>query len=474
MENGITDVDDDWIHMSRTTPDDVISNPSPSPTSSTTTLGAPREPHPEEDFECHGDECQHTPPPSQNDAGLRGCIGLPRLTKSEQEEMRALVPSADPEGHARRRVVRSILLRRAWPTGSKVSVGFLRLTTPEALEMAKAVEAMVTKAFHNLPFSFEFQAPKVTPATVDTEDVEVATVDEAEENATTAAQVRVSFIPSEGNWSLIGREVLCAKKPGLATLNIGDPITTPGLVLHLFAHAAGLIHTRPQGISGEDGVEFDEDVVKSTLNGPNLYWSHEEAELSFMTIYRISRVVLGPDDVKDSKGGVSLMSSILPPTFFLGPDQVTQVRVNQAFTDFYAKREQGLRDSERALLEMISNEANPDFLLPCDDDTELSPPLSPTSPLIFSSELTEEQKLSHAQHGSDPYFARQSTFVVDAGGPKETPSTPKRQRPSIAATTNSPPPPPPRHNPWPLGATIALGGVCVAFAVVRAFRVRSN
>lgn len=95
------------------------------------------------------------------------------------------------------------------------------------------------------------------------------------------AEVRISFVPGDGSWSVLGTE--CRTIPASeATMNFGwltrdsDDTEVQSVVLHEFGHALGLIHEHqnPQG-----AIDWNVRAVIDALSGPPNYW--DEATIRF-------------------------------------------------------------------------------------------------------------------------------------------------------------------------------------------------
>jgi hypothetical protein len=186
----------------------------------------------------------------------------------------------------RKRLQAAFFTKKLWKQGSKITIGFLDKgnqiprTTMQALEAGGDTEEQIDplqKTTEKLPVQ---QAVKkiVKERIQPLVNLRLEFVDDP-----TQANIRISFDPDGGAWSLVGTDALHQKKG--ATMNLGwfDVPT----VMHEFGHMLGMIHEHqnPRG----DKIKWDESAVfkwaKSTQG-----WSEKMTEQNIIDRYDISSI----------------------------------------------------------------------------------------------------------------------------------------------------------------------------------------
>jgi hypothetical protein len=144
----------------------------------------------------------------------------------------------------------AILLAKRWPNGSVLPVSFLGGTARQ--QGLVRLIAPQWSAFAHLTFAFT-NAPD--------------------------AVIRIAFDASDGAWSYLGTD--CAEIPlGQPTMNLGWQ--EPGVILHEFGHALGLIHEHQ---SPAGGMHWNKPVVYAALGGPPNYWTQAMVDHNVFDTY---------------------------------------------------------------------------------------------------------------------------------------------------------------------------------------------
>ena len=142
---------------------------------------------------------------------------------------------------------------KLWPLGSTLRVRFIGGSTRQHA-VAKAA-AQEWSRYANLHFKF-----------VDRGD----------------AEVRISFKPTEGSWSLVGIDALGVSMAE-PTMNLGFPEL--GVVLHEFGHVLGLIH---ESQNPNAHLPWDREAVFREMTGAPNYWPRAQVERSILDTEPIS------------------------------------------------------------------------------------------------------------------------------------------------------------------------------------------
>ena len=144
---------------------------------------------------------------------------------------------------------------KAWPNGSRLTVSFAGGTAAERATARE--EAMWWEQACNLSFDFGDHL---------------------------AADIRITFDPSDGAWSYVGTD-----NKGIpsneATMNLG--FLDGGTAGHEFGHAIGLAHehSNPQG-----GIQWNEPVVIAALAGPPNRWDEAKVRHNVFMKYALDQV----------------------------------------------------------------------------------------------------------------------------------------------------------------------------------------
>ena len=98
------------------------------------------------------------------------------------------------------------------------------------------------------------------------------------------AEVRISFDPSDGAWSYIGKD--CLGIPlNQATMNLGWQ--DEGVVLHEFGHTLGLIHEHQ---NPSQGIQWNRENVIRDLSGPPNFWDLDTIEHNMFEKYAVEQI----------------------------------------------------------------------------------------------------------------------------------------------------------------------------------------
>lgn len=88
------------------------------------------------------------------------------------------------------------------------------------------------------------------------------------------AEVRIGFLPGDGSWSYVGRDVL-GIAAGERTMNFGWDLTTPygrTTALHEIGHTLGMPHEHQNPFAG---IVWDEEAVYASFAAPPNGWDRE-------------------------------------------------------------------------------------------------------------------------------------------------------------------------------------------------------
>ena len=198
-----------------------------------------------------------------------------------------------------------------WPNGSTIKIAFARkpINTPDddktynpqyTKEKADWVEKVVTKywaPFINLKFLWG----------VPIED----------------SDVRISFIPELGAFSLVGTEALKITNKDTITMNLGwldknywntdnkkDLIGTGVVVVHEFGHLLGLIHEHQRP---DIPFKWNKQAVYNSLAGYPNYWTNEQVNNNIFDQPEMTTLNASKFDK------YSVMEYIFPNEFFISP-----------------------------------------------------------------------------------------------------------------------------------------------------------
>lgn len=200
---------------------------------------------------------------------------------SQFAAVRLLNPSDPSTLPTQLKVFRSLVEELSWGAGAVLRVRFVG----EHPDHQK-IQAWVEEGFSGLGVSFAFNPP---------------------ENQ--IAHIRIQFVPSEGDWSWVGRDALQLKGSTLATMNLAT--VTQGNVLHQFGHAVGLLHEREFSPQPPD---WDRSVLDPTLNGPPHLWTSSETQRNWVDVFNYNQFLSG-----DTFDADSLMHDVLPCVLFQPP-----------------------------------------------------------------------------------------------------------------------------------------------------------
>jgi hypothetical protein len=202
-------------------------------------------------------------------------ICVQKMLPHHQLEFNNIHNSGLAPAHAQR-LQAAFFTKKLWPKGSKIRIGFTEtgnqvprtnLSGNKNVDpLQKAVEGMsvqqaVKKVVRN----------RIIPLV----DLDIKFVDDPNQ-----ANVRVSFDPNGGAWSLVGTDHLHEKNPKNPTINLGwfDVPTT----IHEFGHMLGMIHEH-QNPKGEN-IHWNDTKVfewaKSTQG-----WSEQTTEQNIINKY---------------------------------------------------------------------------------------------------------------------------------------------------------------------------------------------
>jgi hypothetical protein len=131
------------------------------------------------------------------------------------------------------------------------------------------------------------------------------------------AEVRVGFVPGDGSWSYLGRDVLGIGQ-NERTMNFGWDLTTPyghTTARHEIGHTLGMPHEHQ---NPNAGIVWDEEAVYAFLGGPPNNWPRET------TFHNVLRK-LDPGEVEGSNWDPdSVMEYTFPGGLVLSPDEYKQ------------------------------------------------------------------------------------------------------------------------------------------------------
>ena len=210
---------------------------------------------------------------SHNIAQTRICVQ--KMLPHHQDEFNTIHKS-DLHPYHVQRLQAAFFTKKLWPKGSKIRIGFTesgdkvqRTNMPDGPDvdpLQKAVEGMSIQ---------EAVKKVVLERIIPLVNLDIKFVDDPNQ-----ANVRVSFDPNGGAWSLVGTDHLDEKDPKKPTINLGwfDVPTT----IHEFGHMIGMIHEH-QNPKGEN-IKWNEAKVvewaKSTQG-----WSEKITKENIMNKY---------------------------------------------------------------------------------------------------------------------------------------------------------------------------------------------
>ena len=187
---------------------------------------------------------------SHNIAQTRICVQ--KMLPHHQDEFNTIHKS-DLHPYHVQRLQAAFFTKKLWPKGSKIRIGFTESgdkvqrtnmpDVPDVDPLQKAVEGMSVQ---------EAVKKVVLERIIPLVNLDIKFVDDPNQ-----ANVRVSFDPNGGAWSLVGTDHLDEKDPKKPTINLGwfDVPTT----IHEFGHMIGMIHEH-QNPKGEN-IKWNEAKV---------------------------------------------------------------------------------------------------------------------------------------------------------------------------------------------------------------------
>ncbi len=199
-------------------------------------------------------------------------------------DLMAVLPDPDASGNVPARAALAALKR--WDVGSTLSIKFLEGTSDQKEKVKKF--AVEWSEYANIMFDF---------------------------NDSADAQIRITFDPSLGAWSYLGKDNATIPSHE-ATMNLGW--VDQGVILHEFGHAIGLIHEHQ---NPDGGIEWNRDEVIRDLSGPPNDWDLATIEHNIFKKYSknlINGTKLDPD---------SIMMYAFPNTWTIGDFETTGNKV---------------------------------------------------------------------------------------------------------------------------------------------------
>lgn len=149
----------------------------------------------------------------------------------------------------------AILFAKRWPNNSTLRVRFMGGTAAQQ----KIVKDFAPKWSDHANIRFDF-------------------------NNAPNAEIRISFDPSDGAWSYLGKD--CLGIPlNQATMNLGWQ--DEGVVLHEFGHTLGLIHEHQNPVGG---IQWNRDNVIRDLSGSPNFWDLETIEHNMFKKYENAQI----------------------------------------------------------------------------------------------------------------------------------------------------------------------------------------
>ena len=137
------------------------------------------------------------------------------------------------------------------------------------------------------------------------------------------SDVRISFIPELGAFSLVGTEALKVTNKDTITMNLGwldqnywntdnkeDLIGTGVVVVHEFGHLLGLIHEHQRP---DIPFKWNTELVYASLEGKPNYWSKEQVDNNIFNQPKMTTLNASKFDK------YSVMQYIFPNNFFISP-----------------------------------------------------------------------------------------------------------------------------------------------------------
>lgn len=186
--------------------------------------------------------------------------------------------------HHKQRLRAAFVTKKIWPKGSKIRIGFLgdgKEITKTPIEELKVTSDSKIDPLQNevAQMSIQQMIRKIVRERIQPlVNLDIDFVDDPQQ-----ANVRISFDPNGGAWSLVGTDSLNQKSG--ATMNLGwfDVATT----IHEFGHMLGMIHEH-QNPKGEK-IKWDDSKVfewaKSTQG-----WSEKTTEQNIIHHYNIESI----------------------------------------------------------------------------------------------------------------------------------------------------------------------------------------